>query len=68
MASEKRIYIVSTFDEKKIYLNSFSHVFMTYYPLIIQTWSNLNQMYPGELEIKNTTERNTSASHLDFLF
>ena len=29
--------------------------------------NNLDQMYPAELEIKNTTESNTSASFLDLL-
>ena len=29
--------------------------------------NNLGQIYPAELEIKDTTENNTSASHLDLL-
>ena len=29
--------------------------------------NNLSQMYPAELEIKDTTESNTSASYLDYL-
>ena len=39
---------------------------MTYCPLITLTLKNyLGQMYPPELEIKNTMESDTSASYLD---
>ena len=40
---------------------------MTYCPLITKTFRIIGQMYPPELEIKDTTESNTSASYLDFL-
>ena len=41
---------------------------MTYWQSITQIFENyLGQMYPAELEIKNTTESNTSASYLDLL-
>ena len=40
---------------------------MTYCQSITQTENYLGQMYPAELEIKDTTESNTSASYLDLL-
>ena len=41
---------------------------MKYCQLITQILKNyLGQMYPAELEIKDTTESNTSASYLDLL-
>ena len=41
---------------------------MTYCQSITQILENyLGQMYPAELEIKDTTESNTSASYLDLL-
>ena len=41
---------------------------MTYFPLITQTFENyLGQMYPPELEIKDRTASNISASYLHLL-
>ena len=51
------------------HLSSTSHIdtSTTFCPLITDFENYLGQMYPPELEIKDTTESNTSASYLDLL-
>ena len=48
-----------------VQLNSHIDTSMTYCHLIIQALRIMGQMYPADLEIKDTTESNTSASYLD---
>ena len=62
--------IISKFQIPKMHKNPYKHRFIADDVLSINNpeFENyLGQMYPVELEIKDTTESNTSASYLDLL-
>ena len=57
----RRIALESYHDVKQPILTQHTYTYLFYF------FNYLGQMYPAELEIKDTTESNTSASYLDLL-